>query len=172
MTTIKSYYSPKVRISHSKLHGIGVFAIEPITKNEIVSVRIGPIVTLEETKNIENNVGDYNFQLSENLFIAARTNDEREQLGLRVNHGCNPNVGVFGQVCIVAMREINIDEELTIDYVMIEARPSYSFKCECNSKMCRSIISGNDWKIPELQSKYNGYFSHYIQNNLINLIDT
>jgi hypothetical protein len=38
------------------------------------------------------------------------------------------------------------------------------------AKNCRKTITGNDWKLPILQKRYNGYFSNYIQVKLMNLI--
>ena len=78
-----------------------------------------------------------------------------------LNHSCNPNVGVQGNIVFVAMRDIRPKEELTIDYAMIDDMP-YRMKCSCNGKNCRRFITGKDWKNKKLQKKYKGYFSTFI----------
>jgi len=35
-----------------------------------------------------------------------------------LNHSCEPNVGILGQIIFVAMRNIDSGEELTIDYAL------------------------------------------------------
>ena len=86
-----------------------------------------------------------------------------------INHSCNPNCGIKGHLQIVAMRDIESGEEITFDYAMTESS-DYSMDCKCGAKNCRKTITGNDWKLPILQKRYNGYFSNYIQIKLMNLI--
>ena len=37
-----------------------------------------------------------------------------------LNHSCEPNVGVQGQIVFVAMRDVAAGEELTLDYGTID----------------------------------------------------
>ena len=37
---------------------------------------------------------------------------------MRVNHSCEPNVGMGGNVLLVSMRDIAAGEELTIDHAL------------------------------------------------------
>jgi hypothetical protein len=41
--------------------------------------------------------------------------------------------------------------------------------CLCRAASCRKIISGRDWRKPELQRKYLGYFSAYLQKKFTEL---
>ena len=61
----------------------------------------------------------------------------------------------------VAIRDIAAGEELTIDYAMTDDEP-YEMECQCGSETCRKLITGTDWQKPELQKKYDGYFSWFI----------
>jgi hypothetical protein len=81
----------------------------------------------------------------------------------RVNHSCNPNAGIRGQVGLVAMRAIAPDEEICFDYAMSEANDIDDFDCRCGAPNCRGRVTIYDWQIPELQARYQGYFSEYIQ---------
>jgi len=89
------------------------------------------------------------------------------------NHSCNPNAGFKGQIFLVAMRNIRKGEQITFDYGMVlheikNLDKQYKLKCYCGSKKCRRFITFNDWKKPELQKKYFGYFQLYLQEKLIN----
>jgi len=57
------------------------------------------------------------------------------------NHSCDPNTG-FSGLDVVALRDINIGEELTIDYVTFCDRLMPPFDCQCGSPKCRGRITG------------------------------
>jgi hypothetical protein len=62
------------------------------------------------------------------------------------------------------MRDIKKGEEIYYDYALTENHPDFSFpKCLCGKANCRGKISGNDWKIPELQAKFDGHFLPHVQ---------
>jgi hypothetical protein len=103
-------------------------------------------------------------QIDDDLYIAPRTAGEVEAGMLNLNHSCDPNVGVRGQITFVTMRDISPGSELTIDYAMIDADPAERMQCSCGTRDCRKVITGNDWQLPELQRKYIGYFSRYIED--------
>jgi hypothetical protein len=53
-------------------------------------------------------------------------------------------------------------EELTIDYAMIDDHHD-SMDSRCGTANCRHIISGQDWRRPDLQARHGRYFSRYLQ---------
>jgi hypothetical protein len=63
------------------------------------------------------------------------------------------------------MRNIDSDEELTIDYAMFGANKE-PMHCNCRSSCCRGLITDADGQTEELKEKYRGYFSSYIQLKL------
>ena len=83
-----------------------------------------------------------------------------------VNHSCDPNAGLSGQIGLVAMRDIDIGEEICFDYAMSDTMPYDEFTCNCGSAGCRSSITGNDWQKTELQKKYAGFFSPHVQRKI------
>ena len=84
---------------------------------------------------------------------------------IHLNHSCDPNVGVQGQIAFVAMRDIAADDELTVDYAMTDDE-AYEMECNCGSPRCRKVITGQDWTRRDLQRRYDGYFSWFIQRRL------
>jgi uncharacterized protein len=157
-----SYRSPKTEVRDSKIHGRGLFALADIAKDEIVAVKGGRIVdrkTLREA--ITPRLGPVEIQIDDDLFIAPVTEEERELSMLYSNHSCNPNLGIRGEITLVAMRNIRAGEELTHDWAMTD-EDDYSVECNCGGPNCRKILTGKDWQRPELQKRYAGYFSAYL----------
>jgi hypothetical protein len=103
-------------------------------------------------------------QVDDDLFFVATNKEELEDADF-INHSCNPNCGIKGTLKVVAMREVEPGEEITIDYAMCESS-EYAMRCNCESSDCRKTIRGNDWKIKELQKKYKGFFSDYLQKKI------
>lgn len=162
----KSFVSSKVELKESNI-GKGLFAKEKILKDEIVvdfSKGPGKILKDKEFKKFFDSGYDYGIQVEEDAIFAATGDEELEEADF-INHSCNPTCGIKDSLKIVAMRDIEIGEEITFDYAMSESTP-YSIKCECGSKNCRKLITGDDWKITELQKKYKGYFSNYLQKKI------
>ena len=82
-----------------------------------------------------------------------------------VNHSCNPNLGLLGNIIFVAMHKIEAGQELLLDYAMFDNNKD-QFACNCKSKNCRKIITGKDWMKKDLQKKYKNYFSSYLQEKI------
>ncbi len=87
--------------------------------------------------------------------------EEREASMLYSNHSCDPNLGLRGEITFVAMRAISAGEELTHDWALTDD-DDYSVACNCGSANCRGTLTGQDWRRPELQERYRGYFSAYL----------
>jgi hypothetical protein len=67
---------------------------------------------------------------------------------------------------VVAMRDIAIGEELTFDYAMSDGGDYDEFDCLCESNDCRGVVTGRDWRLPELQTRYAGWFSPYLARKI------
>jgi SET domain-containing protein len=157
-----SYITPKARKGRkSGIHGRGLFAIKPIGKDEIVAIKGGHIVTRDQLKKYRNIIGDSYIQIDDDFFLAPLSKKEHDRVMMFINHSCEPNVGVKGQITYVAMRNIKPGEELTLDYAMIDD-DDFEMKCGCGKSNCRGVISGKDWKLRKLQKKYGNYFASFI----------
>ena len=166
-----SYFHPNLVVKSSPIAGKGVFAKAAIKKGEIINVFTGLIVTKEEYEKLlklfGDTIEDYKTKLADNFYLISMVDDktvlEDEDF---INHSCNPNVGVRGQVMMAAMRDIKPGEEVTFDYAMTDNDPEDDFICKCGAKNCRKMVRGSDWKLPELQKRYRGYFSWYLQEKI------
>ena len=160
-----TYFSPSVEKRRSGIDGRGLFAKAAISKGEIVVVKGGYVLTREQRDRIGKDLGPSEIQVTETLFVGPTTPAEREGGMMHLNHSCEPNVGLQGQIVFVAMRDIVADEELTVDYAMFDDEP-YEIQCRCRSNHCRGLITGVDWRNPEIQKRYDGYFSWFIQRRI------
>ena len=160
-----THFSSKVEKRGSNIEGRGLFALEPISKDEIVVVKGGYVMTHAQRNEVEVHLGPAEIQITEDLFIGPATQAEREGGMMHLNHSCEPNLGVQGQIAFVALRDIAAQEELTFDYAMTDDEP-YEMECNCRTRTCRKVITGHDWTKEEVQRKYDGYFSWYIQRRL------
>jgi SET domain-containing protein len=160
-----SYRSPKSEIRESPIHGKGLFARSAISAGEIVAVKGGYIVASHEWARLELQLGAAQIQVSEELFIAPVRPEQRDGGMLYTNHSCNPNIAIQGQIVFVAMRDIKSGEELTHDWATTDDL-DYTMQCRCGSSNCRGTITGKDWMNKELQKKYKGWFSWFIQRKI------
>ncbi|MXY21803.1 MAG: SET domain-containing protein [Dehalococcoidia bacterium] len=160
-----TYFSPKTEKRVSEIEGRGLFAREAIYKGEVVVVKGGYVMTRGQRDEVGQRLGPAEIQVTKELFIGPVTEEEREGGMMHLNHSCEPNLGLQGQIAFVAMRDIAADEELTFDYAMTDDEP-YEMECNCGAPACRKVITGQDWMNVELQRRYDGYFSWFIQRRL------
>jgi hypothetical protein len=165
-SAMSSWFHPKTQKRQSPIQGRGLFACAAIAPGEIVAVKGGAILNSAALARIRGEVSPAEIQIEDDLYIAPLTASEVEANILRLNHCCDPNVGVRGQITFVAMRDIAEGAELTIDYAMIDGDPSERMECSCGAPRCRKVITGDDWRLPELQKRYAGYFSRYLERRI------
>jgi SET domain-containing protein len=156
-----SYRSPKTKVRTSRTHGRGLFATEPIRKGEIVSVRGGHILTPTMLKKRRLPEGYWGYPIAPGLVLGPLTRRETTSVMMYLNHSCEPNVGILGQIIFVAMRAIRPGEELTIDYAMFGGDPT-PMPCKCQTASCRRVIAPTDWRRKDLRRRYAGYFSSHL----------
>jgi len=159
-----SYLSPKLEFrEHPNFDGKGVFAKTPVQTGELLAVWSGFIVTLDQWGELPPEIQIHTAQVEEDLYLASYLPDEPADY---INHSCAPNAGMCGQIALVAMRAINLGEEICFDYAMVDGSAYDEFVCECGTLECRGKVTGKDWRIQELWDKYEGYFSPYLQRRI------
>lgn len=168
MHLLKTYCSPKTIVKESAKGGKGFFAKEHIKKDEVLAIKNGHIVKTNEAYKLDKEIGDFSLQISDEFYICPKTKEEVDDIVIFINHSCDPNVGMDGQISYVAVRDIHAGEELCLDYAMAVTN-DYKLKCNCGSDKCRGWISGDDWKNEELQKRYGKYFSWFIYKKIHNI---
>jgi uncharacterized protein len=160
-----SYISPKAAVRDSPIHGRGLFAVEPMIKGDIVAIKGGYIFDRARRDRLHPQLGPAEIAIADGFFSGPMTEDEREGGMIFSNHSCDPNIGVQGQIVFVAMRDIQPGEELTHDWATTDDEV-YEMPCHCRAANCRQVITGQDWRRKDLQEKYQGYMSWYLQQKI------
>jgi uncharacterized protein len=165
---IRSWITPKARKGgHSAIEGRGVHAIEPIPAGEVVAVKGGHIVDAATVAGLPEAIRNSGFQIADDLYLAALHAGEYDDVMMLVNHSCEPNLGMGGNVCLVSMRDIAPGEELTIEYALfLSADPGMVMDCHCGSATCRGRVTGTDWMRESLHQQYQGWFSWWVQRQI------
>jgi hypothetical protein len=74
------------------------------------------------------------------------------------NHSCDPNLWWDDAYTLVARRAIGVGEEVTSDYATSPGVAGFALDCACRSSLCRAVITGEDWRRPELQARYGDHW--------------
>lgn len=159
-----NYLTPLAETRTSPGTNFGTFAIAPIPAGTIVVTFGGAQMTRSTFNSHPDERRKRSLQIELDSFLLG---PEKRQQGDAVNHSCNPNCGMGNATQLVAMRDIAAGEEITFDYAMSDASDYDEFACICASAHCRGNITALDGRLPELQHRYNGFFSPYIVRKII-----
>ncbi len=144
----------KICVRTSPQHGKGVFAVRPIHKGESLLTFSGPRLHRSQL-----DVDDYHLQITEDYYLGASGREDDF-----VNHSCAPNSGFQAGLTLVALRDIEQDEEITWDYsTAIDEEDFAGFACRCGARGCRAIVTSFRYLPPEEQSRLQPWLLPYLQ---------
>ena len=143
--------------------GRGVFATAPIPAGTTVATFGGWICDGAELDTLTEERRTHSLQIDDDLYMVGP--DEQEEADY-FNHSCAPNTGIVGNILLVAMRDIAAGEEICFDYAMSDAADYDEFDSACGAPSCRTVVTGADWKLPDLRDRYDGWRSTYLQRRL------
>ncbi|HET9897834.1 MAG TPA: SET domain-containing protein-lysine N-methyltransferase [Streptosporangiaceae bacterium] len=152
---------PDVEVRPSAIAGRGLFATAAITAGTIVSRLGGQLV--------------HTAALDELIAAAARdprrpyidciTVDTDLHLVLPPrrpngygNHSCDPNLWWVGPYELAARHDIAPGDELTNDYAASTGNADFAMNCSCGSAHCRGVVTGSDWRRPDLRARYGPHW--------------
>jgi D-alanine-D-alanine ligase len=139
--TRKNYY-----MKGDSIAGYGIHAVENIMCNSLIfkgEERPQRLVTRHSMECNWNDVEKENFRryaypVSKEVFLLW---DDDPDGWAPQNHSCSPNTAYDG-LNVVALRDIQKDEELTLDYTSFLDEHMQPFNCNCGAANCRKWISG------------------------------
>jgi hypothetical protein len=158
-----SYLAAGVRVGDAGNKGRGLFAERSFDGGATIAACGGRVLHRQEFATLSDELRTHSLQIDDDLYSVCDRELEPADL---LNHSCEANVGMRGNVLFVAMRAIRPGEELCYDYAMSDTDDYDEFVCACGTPSCRRLITGGDWKLPELQERYRGYFSSYIERKI------
>ncbi len=159
---------PRLEIKASSISGNGMFARQPIRKGEIISIVGGAALTDSDFEAFQSSHSIYNaIQIDEGLHLVEQP-EITQTLDGSMNHSCNSNVWMANEVTLVARWDIAAREEITVDYALFTTQPNWTLDnpCHCGSPHCRHVITGNDWKLKNVQESYRHHFSPFINRRI------
>jgi hypothetical protein len=162
--------SPKLVAGRSAIEGDGVFTTEKIAEGETIMEFGGMLVSRQDAFSGRYRVRSI-WPITTSLFLALSASDTEPSLDEYVNHSCDANAWLQGDVVLLAWRDIAAGEEITFDQGTWADDKTWSFEpafdlemqCRCGSAHCRHVVTKKDWAIPGVQSRYRGHFHPVIQ---------
>jgi hypothetical protein len=153
------WLDPRIAVRPSPIDGLGLFATAPIAPGEIVEVLGGTILTDAEVEAMIAGGQRYDgIGLGPDRNLAI----DPSWPGIYGNHSCDPNLWMQDAVAISSRRTVVPGQELTIDYAMFTATSTWLLPCRCGSRLCRGVVTGNDWRRSDLQVRFRGHFTPFI----------
>lgn len=163
---VSSYRSEKVKVLESSIHGKGLFAIKNIKKGEMIAIKGGHIIDKKTYLAKKKLIGEAECQIADGFFLAPLTKDEYKDVMIFLNHACNPNTGLMGNIIFIAIKDIPKKSEITIDYAFYKDERGFKIHCQCGARECRKIVTGKDWQRKDVQRKHKKYFSSYLKQKI------
>jgi hypothetical protein len=152
-----SWLDPRLEARASAIDGWGLFARAPIAASEPLVIWGGEVVEIWRKGSVA---------IGEGRYLTGPGDDSD-----RMNHSCDPAVWMRDAVTLVARRALTAGEEATADYALWEADEAWTARwaCRCGTAVCRGVVSGRDWRRPELQARYAGRFSPFLEVRIARL---
>jgi hypothetical protein len=170
-------YIVKTRIQKSCIEGDGTFAGEFIPKGTIVYfystdeifISQNEFLLLSEAKR--DTILKYGVQDEAGNWVDGED---------KLNHSCDANIlSIFidGIYCDIAVKDIYEGEEITIDYGLFYSSSPYNKECNCNTSICRKIVTSGLPTDIQTQERWHSRISeaishiHEVKQNLFFLED-
>ena len=155
---------PVVKESTFLENQVGVIAVRPYKKGEVIFLVEGP-TTSKRSK--------HSFEIGLNRHIEPRQVGDTYNLGHCVNHSCDPTViakiiekgNTDPYIEVIARRDLKKGEEMTFDYATLEYEITLvNTICKCKAEKCRGMIHGfKDLPSDVVESyKEEGIFASYL----------
>lgn len=152
---------PDVEVRRSPISGHGLFATARITAGTAVSRLGGRLVSTAQLRELfAAATRDPGHPYIDTITVDADLHlvlPPRRPNGYG-NHSCDPNLWWVGPYELAARRDLASGEELTNDYGTSTGAPGFVMACSCGSALCRGTVTGDDWRRPDLQTRYGRHW--------------
>ena len=128
-------YVPIMEVRCSSTNGEGLFALRQFKSGDVICRCIGEIIK-SRTK--------YSIQMSTDDHFEPKSTMENQKINAvaKINHACDPTSYAeydkkSGFLVIKAIKNISVDDEITINYYSTETEIAFPFDCRCMTHKCR-----------------------------------
>lgn len=135
-------YLIKTKILQSPIEGQGYFANEDVPKGTIIYF-YGETDIRYPKEDFEKLDKKEKERLLEFAVEDEFGNWVETSTGPFTNHSCDPNIMpifIGGQYVDIAVKDIKMGDEITIDYSQFFSSTKWEMKCNCGTNRCRKII--------------------------------
>ncbi len=152
---------PAVEVRPSDVAGRGLFAAAELPRGTVVAKLGGRLVDAAALRALlDESDGDVDTVVVDDDLHLVLPPGTDLHFG---NHGCDPNLGWADEYTLETLHDVVAGEELLHDYATSTADPEFYLRCHCPSARCRQMVEGTDWRIPQLQRRYAGHWTPYLQ---------
>jgi SET domain-containing protein len=126
------------------------------------------VMAESEFADFQNTHSLYSFiQIDEDLFLVEDF-EITQFLRAAMNHSCDSSTWMGDEATLVARRDIEAGEEVTVDYALFTTQSNWMLdtRCRCGSSYCRRIVTGDDWMQEDVQQRYRDHFSPFINRRI------
>jgi hypothetical protein len=124
----------EVSVHPSAIHGMGLYPRHTFSKGDQIYKIKGRPVTSDYDANFYEGPNWVGLGWHEWLI------PEPANPIVFTNHACCPNAIISQGLAVIALRDINIGEEIVVDYSTTEVDPFWRMLCSCQSAMCRKQV--------------------------------
>jgi uncharacterized protein len=157
--------NPKLVVQESPIAGFGLYAIGWIERGVLCCRLAGEVMTDDEFGRYVRGRDHYSALAIDEGVNLVQSDDDPTTKG---NHSCDPNMWMADAVTVVACRPVRVGDEATIDYALMTVDPAWAMLCNCQADLCRHVVTGNDWRLVELRTRYRGHWSPFIERRFRN----
>ena len=172
MRDVEPWFAHGLVVRKSRIHGLGLFTDYGLRKGDDI-LRFGGSFFHISQRNSHLVMPSTSIPLSEELVLAEPSAGERD-LSDYINHSCNPNAGFRDALTLVAIKSINFEEEIVVDYTFWECDSAWRLKqpCNCGAESCRKLVKGTDWERILLADPCMRFFSPFLRRRIISRSST
>ena len=126
--------SDSFSVEPSRIHGVGLYPTHTFSKDESIYKISGRRVLADYDTNFGEGPNWIGLGWHEWLI------PEPANPIIFTNHACCPNAIISDRLIVVALRNIEIGDEIVVDYSTTEVDPFWRMPCSCQSGICRKQI--------------------------------
>lgn len=135
-----------ITIGNSKF-GKGLFTNKEFRQGEVLFTFTGQIIHFADTVSLGEKES-YPIQIDQSKYLNP------DEPWCFINHSCEPNCGINSKLELVAIKEINLGDEIYFDYSTSMLERHWEMNCMCDALNCRHVIKDFDLLPDEIQNKY------------------
>lgn len=163
-----NFVSGKLTLVGTDHKGLDVIANQIIHRGESLVMYGGGFVDRAHIHLIPTSMRPFFFEVADGIWFGHGFDEAGLGIAERLNHSCNPSAGFDGIAHVIALRDIQPGESVTLDYSALQSEDleGSSFECACGSCDCRLQVSVHDWQKVRADDPLIRHMQPFIQSRI------